>query len=101
MTHVAKDAPVQPFSTGKPVRDSAAVRASMDRCTKCGICHAYCPVAAVTDRFPGPKYTGPQAQRFRLVGQGPELSPMLCSGCGICTSVCPNDVAITDIITLA
>jgi glycerol-3-phosphate dehydrogenase subunit C len=26
---------------------------------------------------------------------------MLCSGCGVCSSVCPNNVAITDIITLA
>lgn len=78
-----------------------AVLRSMDRCTKCGICQAYCPVAAVTDRFPGPKYTGPQAGRFRVIDPVEEFSPSLCSGCGICTSVCPNDVAITDIITLA
>jgi glycerol-3-phosphate dehydrogenase subunit C len=73
----------------------------MDRCTKCGICQVNCPVAAVTDRFPGPKYTGPQAQRFRIIEQISEAAPALCSGCGVCTSVCPNDVAITDIITLA
>jgi glycerol-3-phosphate dehydrogenase subunit C len=73
----------------------------MDRCTKCGICQVYCPVAAVTDRFPGPKYTGPQAQRFRIIEQVREAAPALCSGCGVCTSVCPNDVAITDIITIA
>ncbi len=78
-----------------------AVRRSMDRCTKCGICQAYCPVAAVTDRFPGPKYTGPQAQRFRVIEQTKDVSFALCSGCGICTSVCPNGVAITDIITIA
>ncbi|MBT4040775.1 MAG: anaerobic glycerol-3-phosphate dehydrogenase subunit C [Rhodospirillales bacterium] len=81
--------------------DSAAVLRSMDQCTKCGICHAHCPVAAATGEFPGPKYTGPQAQRFRIIGSGHELSPILCSGCGVCTSVCPNNVAITDIITLA
>jgi glycerol-3-phosphate dehydrogenase subunit C len=73
----------------------------MDSCTKCGICQVYCPVAAVTDRFPGPKYTGPQAQRFRIIEQVREAAPALCSGCGVCTSVCPNDVAITDIITIA
>lgn len=78
-----------------------AVRRSMDRCTKCGICQAYCPVAAVTDAFPGPKYTGPQAQRFRAIGSVEEMSPALCSGCGVCTSVCPNGVAITDMITLS
>ena len=82
-------------------RDQAAVLRSMDQCTKCGICHAHCPVAAVTGEFPGPKYCGPQAQRFRVIGSAPEISPMLCSGCGVCTSVCPNNVAITDIITLA
>ena len=74
---------------------------TMDNCTKCGICQAYCPVAAVTVDFPGPKYTGPQAQRFRAIEQTYETSPWLCSGCGVCTSVCPNEVAITDIITIA
>src|SRR3546814_17854675 len=44
------------------------VRRSMDGCTKCGICQAHCPVAAATDAFPGPKYAGPQAQRFRVIG---------------------------------
>jgi len=82
-------------------KDRAAVLRSMDRCTKCGICQAYCPVAAVTDAFPGPKYVGPQAQRFRAIESLRETSPALCSGCGICTSVCPNGVAISDIITIA
>lgn len=77
------------------------VRRSMDNCTKCGICQAHCPVAAAIETFPGPKYTGPQAQRFRVIGIEDEYSASLCSGCGICTSVCPNDVAITDIIALA
>jgi len=79
----------------------ASVLRSMDQCTKCGICQAHCPVAAATGEFPGPKYTGPQAQRFRVFDQTWETSPLLCSGCGVCTSVCPNNVAITDIITLA
>ena len=78
-----------------------AVLQTMDHCTKCGICRAYCPVAAVTERFPGPKYAGPQAQRFRMIDAGGEQSSMLCSGCGVCTSVCPNGVAVTDIITIA
>ncbi len=82
-------------------RGRAAALSSMDQCTKCGICQAHCPVAAVTSTFPGPKYTGPQAQRFRVFDQSWESSPLLCSGCGVCTSVCPNNVAITDIITLA
>ncbi|MFT5112547.1 MAG: glycerol-3-phosphate dehydrogenase subunit C [Parasphingorhabdus sp.] len=82
-------------------RNRKTILDSMDLCTKCGICHAHCPVAAVTNTFPGPKFTGPQAQRYRVFDQGQENSPLLCNGCGVCTSVCPNNVAITDIITLA
>ena len=78
-----------------------AVLRTMDHCTKCGLCRAYCPVASVTERFPGPKYAGPQAQRFRAIDAGGERSSALCSGCGVCTSVCPNGVAVSDIITIA
>ena len=93
----------QPNTRRRPAvqRSREATLRTMDRCTKCGICQVYCPVAAVTDRFPGPKYTGPQAQRFRIIEQVREAAPALCSGCGVCTSVCPNGVAITDIITMA
>jgi glycerol-3-phosphate dehydrogenase subunit C len=77
------------------------VLASMDNCTKCGICQTYCPVSAVTTLFPGPKVVGPQSERFRTIEPILESASALCSGCGICTSVCPNDVAITDIITIA
>ena len=80
---------------------SKEILATMDNCTKCGICYSFCPVANVTKEFPGPKYTGPQTQRFRFIEDLDEFSPNLCNGCGICTSVCPNNVAITDIITLA
>lgn len=92
--------PAAPHPTA-PSEASAAVLQSMDRCTKCGICQAYCPVAAVTNQFPGPKTSGPQAARFRVIDPVKEVSPALCNGCGICTSVCPNGVAITDIIALA
>ncbi len=92
-------APTAP-EPGRP-RSREDVLRSMERCTKCGICQVYCPVAAATGKFPGPKYTGPQAQRFRVIEAISESSPNLCSGCGVCTSVCPNDVAITDIIAIA
>ena len=86
---------------GRAVAGRAAVLGTAEHCTKCGICRAWCPVAAVTERFPGPKYTGPQAQRFRIIDAGVEQSPALCSGCGVCTSVCPNGVAVSDLITIA
>jgi len=83
------------------ISGSKEILGSMDNCTKCGICYSFCPVANATKEFPGPKYTGPQTQRFRVIEDLEEFSPDLCNGCGVCTSVCPNDVAITDIITLA
>ncbi len=71
--------------------------ATLDQCIKCNICVSYCPVAQVTDLFPGPKYAGPQAQRFRADGQpSPDWSVDYCSGCRVCNEVCPNDVSIME-----
>jgi glycerol-3-phosphate dehydrogenase subunit C len=71
-----------------------------DLCIKCNICTAACPVAPVTDLFPGPKTVGPQAQRFRMNeergGESPDKSVDYCSGCGICTMVCPHGVKIME-----
>lgn len=79
----------------------STILATMDQCTKCGVCQSHCPVLAATPAFPGPKYAGPQAERFRVIEHAIEHSSDLCTGCGICTSVCPNNVAISDIIALA
>jgi glycerol-3-phosphate dehydrogenase subunit C len=71
---------------------------SLDHCIKCNICTAACPVAAVTDKFPGPKYVGPQAQRFRHEGQPvPDDSVDYCSGCRVCNQVCPTGVRIAEL----
>ncbi len=70
---------------------------SLDQCIKCNICVTACPVAAVTDRFPGPKYVGPQAGRFRMPNQPtPDISVDYCSGCRVCNLVCPNGVKIVE-----
>ena len=80
---------------------------SAEDCLKCNVCNTVCPVARVTDRFPGPKYVGPQAQRFRLatlLPQGtavarvatPDVTVDWCSGCGLCTTACPADVQIAE-----
>lgn len=70
----------------------------LDSCIKCNICTAACPVAAVTDLFPGPKYVGPQAARFRdMEAPGsPDHSVDYCSGCRVCNDVCPTGVPIAE-----
>lgn len=77
------------------------MRASLDHCVKCTICETYCPVSNATQLFPGPKYVGPQAERFRIGDISPDSSLDYCSGCGICTQVCPQGVKIAEINTQA
>jgi|HubBroStandDraft_6_1064221.scaffolds.fasta_scaffold00020_58 glycerol-3-phosphate dehydrogenase subunit C len=74
-----------------------AIRDSLDHCVKCTICETFCPVSQATPLFPGPKYAGPQAERYRGAGPSPDSSVDYCSGCGICTQVCPQDVKIAEI----
>jgi len=73
------------------------VRDSLDHCVKCTICESFCPYSKATPLFPGPKYVGPQAERFRRTGVSPDASVDYCSGCGICTQVCPQGVKIAEI----
>jgi glycerol-3-phosphate dehydrogenase subunit C len=78
------------------------IKRTADLCVKCNICTSACPVVPVTDLFPGPKYVGPQAQRFRDPGsESPDRSLDYCSGCGICTLVCPHGVKVMEINTAA
>ncbi len=73
-----------------------------DLCIKCNICTSACPVAAVTDLFPGPKTVGPQAQRFRHPNlPSPDRSLDYCSGCGVCSLVCPHGVEIAEMNAIA
>ncbi|MDP8959779.1 MAG: anaerobic glycerol-3-phosphate dehydrogenase subunit C [Actinomycetota bacterium] len=81
-------------AAGAPV----PVEATLDRCIKCNICVTACPVSPVTDLFPGPKYEGPQAGRFRRPDQpSPDHSVDYCSGCRVCNMVCPTGVRIAEI----
>jgi glycerol-3-phosphate dehydrogenase subunit C len=69
-----------------------------DACVKCTVCVTVCPVAEVTDAFPGPKQAGPDAQRFRGRGEpveGPWIN--LCTGCHRCQVACPADIPIAEI----
>jgi glycerol-3-phosphate dehydrogenase subunit C len=73
------------------------VRESLDHCVKCTICETFCPFSRATPLFPGPKYVGPQAERYRGAGPSVDASVDYCSGCGICTQVCPQGVRIAEI----
>ncbi|HET9738997.1 MAG TPA: anaerobic glycerol-3-phosphate dehydrogenase subunit C [Solirubrobacteraceae bacterium] len=87
---------------GHDVLGPLLMRDSLDHCVKCTICETYCPVSNVTPLFPGPKYSGPQAERFRVEDEpSPDSSVNYCSGCGICTQVCPQGVHIAEINTQA
>ena len=78
------------------------MRGSLDPCVKCTICETQCPFSNATPLFPGPKYVGPQAERFRVAGEpSPDASVDYCSSCGICTQVCPQGVHIAEINTQA
>jgi glycerol-3-phosphate dehydrogenase subunit C len=101
---VAEVAPLS-LSPGEAPR----VGLSADQCLKCNVCNTVCPVARVTDEFPGPKYVGPQAQRFREAAPLPvqiagldkppavDHSVDYCSGCGFCTTACPAGVKIAEL----
>ncbi len=74
------------------------VELTLDHCIKCNICVTVCPVTAVTDLFPGPKYEAPQAGRFRQSKQvTPDHSVDYCSGCRACNLACPTGVKIAEI----
>jgi glycerol-3-phosphate dehydrogenase subunit C len=76
----------------------ALLRGSLDHCVKCTICETACPVSNATPLFPGPKYAGPQSERYRVAGEpGVDASVDFCSGCGICSQVCPQGVKIAEI----
>ena len=87
---------------GHDVLGALLMRQSLDHCVKCTICETFCPVSNVTPLFQGPKYSGPQAERFRVDGEpSADASVNYCSGCGICTQVCPQGVHIAEVNTQA
>jgi glycerol-3-phosphate dehydrogenase subunit C len=80
------------------IHNPASIESSLDLCIKCNICVTKCPVSAVTDLFPGPKYEGPQAGRFRQsFSSSPDISVDYCSGCRVCNLACPTGVKIAEI----
>lgn len=66
---------------------------------KCSICTAYCPVTLVNQKFPGPKQSGPDGERYRLKDiKYFDKTLEYCLNCKRCEVACPSDVKIADII---
>jgi glycerol-3-phosphate dehydrogenase subunit C len=72
------------------------VKDELDKCIKCGICTANCPVAGASSSFAGPKHMGPELTRFRL-DKGLELEEQIdyCCDCRNCELVCPSGVKVS------
>ncbi len=72
------------------------IRSGLDKCIKCGLCTASCPVASRTGGFAGPKHMGPEMTRFRLDDRlGLEAQIDYCCNCRTCEQVCPSGVKIS------
>ena len=85
-------------SGGNDLFVAELLRGSLDHCVKCTICETACPVSNATPLFPGPKYAGPQSERYRIADEpSVDVSVDYCSGCGICSQVCPQGVKIAEI----
>jgi len=72
------------------------LRPGADSCYKCSTCDTNCPVAAVDDDFPGPKFQGPEQWRLkRTEGHDIDASVMDCSNCMRCDDACPAGVPLS------
>lgn len=75
---------------------------TFEHCVRCTICVENCPVFKVQPEFPGPKQSGPDAQRFRLDGEASvDEWVRLCCQCKRCEVSCPYGVSVADIILKA
>ena len=89
----------------EPVFDDDGVRTSnegvdlrpgADNCYKCTSCDTSCPVAAVDDEFPGPKFQGPEQWRLKRKSDvSVDESVMNCSNCMRCDDACPSGVPLS------
>ena len=58
-----------PSEHGNDLFVAELLRGSLDHCVKCTICETACPVSNVSPLFPGPKYAGPQSERYRIADE--------------------------------
>lgn len=72
---------------------------AFEHCQKCGICNQVCPVMANSDKYRGPKQSGPDGERYRLKnGLFYDDALKFCMNCKRCEVACPSGVHIADMI---
>lgn len=85
-----------------PPTDTVEEEAPVEGCTKCTACNTVCPVARTTEIFRGPKFLGPESERFRSPLETAVTAGLdLCSGCKLCEVTCPSQVSIQSYIRRA
>jgi glycerol-3-phosphate dehydrogenase subunit C len=85
-----------------PFSDTVEEEAPVEACTKCTACNTVCPVARSTEIFRGPKFLGPESERFRSPLEETVTAGLdLCSGCKLCEVTCPSQVSIQSYIRRA
>ena len=86
----------------EPFSDTVEEAAPVEACTKCTACNTVCPVARSTDIFRGPKFLGPESERYRDPQEPTVAAGLdLCSGCKLCEVTCPSQVSIQEYIRRA
>jgi len=82
--------------------DTVEEAAPVEACTKCTACNTVCPVARETEIFRGPKFLGPESERYRDPQEAAVTAGLdLCSGCKLCEVTCPSQVTIQEYIRRA
>jgi glycerol-3-phosphate dehydrogenase subunit C len=82
--------------------DTVEEEHSVEACTKCTACNTVCPVARSTEIFRGPKFLGPESERYRDQHEASVTAGLdLCSGCKLCEVTCPSQVSIQEYIRRA
>jgi glycerol-3-phosphate dehydrogenase subunit C len=84
------------------ITDTVEEEAPVEACTKCTACNTVCPVQRTTELFRGPKYLGPESERYRDPQEAAVTAGLdLCSGCKLCEVTCPSQVTIQEYIRRA
>ena len=72
------------------------LRAGTDNRYKCTTCETSCPVAAVDEEFPGPKFQGPEQWRLKHREDADiDDSITSCPNCMRCDTACPAGVPLS------